>query len=130
MAEVVRALKSLGRDRSGALEAVVDFPDPTAQQSLGSQALQRSVRPGVNPGNARIQGLHYHANTLAGGRNDERNSGHQQAQADRNDARSNPESEHQDDKKRRERQHTPIPRYICLRRIGAATWKICKWNQR
>ena len=75
-----------------------------------SQALQRSVRPGVNPGNARIQGLHRHANTLADGRNDERNSGRQQAQADRNDARSNPESEHQDDKKRRERQHTPIPR--------------------
>ena len=47
---------------------------------------------------------------MADGRNDERNSGRQQAQADRNDASSNPESENQDDEKRRERQHIPRPR--------------------
>jgi hypothetical protein len=82
---------------------------PRLSNLLGSQAQQRPVSPGVNPSNARIQGLHYHANALADGRNGERNSSHQQHQARRNDTCGNPESEHQDDKKRRECQHIPLP---------------------
>jgi transposase InsO family protein len=45
-------------------------------QFLRSQAQQRPLSPGVNPSNARIQGLHCYANALAAGRNGERNSGH------------------------------------------------------
>jgi hypothetical protein len=53
------------------------LPIPTAMQFLRSQAQPRSVRPGFNPGDARVQSLHCYANALADGRNGERNSGHQ-----------------------------------------------------
>ena len=99
-------------------------PDPHAIEFLSSQAPpQRSIRPGLNPGNARIQGFHHHANALADNLNGERKSNHQQAQAHRNEARGNIESEHQDDKKRRESQHIPFPPFDMLAPNWGGTMK-------